>query len=165
MNPEKTAGSTLRRRATDAWRLDNAGRVLSNALARFESRVLDLMAQAGHDQTRASHVNLTRHLDLGGTRMTELAQRARMTGAAMSELIDQCEQLGIVQREADPSDGRARVVVFTEAGRVWLAAFARAVKQAERELRRELGPQSGVLLRSLADYGCGVESVRTGGKR
>ena len=94
--------------------------------------------------------------------MTELAQRARMTGAAMSELIDQCEQLGIVRREADPSDGRARVVVFTDAGRVWLAAFARAVKRAERELRHELGPEAAGLLQALAIYGAGVDSVRTG---
>ena len=53
-----------RRAAPDAWRQVNAGRVLGDAVTRFESRVLELMATAGHAQTRLSHVNLTRHLDL-----------------------------------------------------------------------------------------------------
>ena len=156
---KKTAVAS-RRKVSEAWRLSNAGRLLSNALARFEARVLDLMAEAGHDQTRASHVNLTRHLDLGGTRITELAERARMTGAAMSELIGQCEALGMVRREVDPADGRARVVMFTETGLVWLASFGQAVKRAEKELRRELGPEAARLLEGLENYGQGVESLR-----
>ena len=73
----------------DGWRLGNAGRVLSDAVTRFEARVLDLMVLSGHAGTRLPHVNLTRHLDLDGTRITELARRARMTNAAMTELIDQ----------------------------------------------------------------------------
>src|SRR5437868_4465097 len=93
------------------WRASNAGRALSNALRRFEERVLGLMGEDGFQETRRSHVNLTRHLDLEGTRITELARRAAMTNAAMTELIDQCELLGLVERMQDPSDGRARIVV------------------------------------------------------
>jgi len=150
-----------RRAAPDAWRLGNAGRVLSNAVTRFESRVLELMVAAGHEDTRLSHVNLTRHLDLEGTRITELARRARMTNAAMTELIDQCERLGLVVREADPADKRARTVRFTDAGREWLKAFGQAVKKAEREMLKEIGPEAAaVLLEGLARYGGTVESIR-----
>jgi DNA-binding MarR family transcriptional regulator len=152
-------------RARDAWRLGNAGRVLGDALTRFEARVLELMAASGHGQTRLSHVNLTRHLDLEGTRITELARRARMTNAAMTELIDQCETLGLVVREVDASDKRARTVHFTEAGRVWLLAFGKAVKKAERELFAEIGPEaSTLLLEGLGRYAGTVESIRVGGK-
>ncbi|MGQ3002788.1 MAG: MarR family winged helix-turn-helix transcriptional regulator [Hydrogenophaga sp.] len=157
----KTETPQPRRRAPDAWRLGNAGRVLGNAVTRFESRVLELMAAAGHADTRLSHVNLTRHLDLEGTRITELARRARMTNAAMTELIDQCEGLGLVQREADPTDKRARMVKFTEAGREWLKAFGLAVKKAEREMLKDIGPEAAeVLLRGLARYAGTVESIR-----
>lgn len=157
----KTDATRPRRAAPDAWRLGNAGRVLGNAVTRFESRVLELMAAAGHADTRLSHVNLTRHLDLEGTRITELARRARMTNAAMTELIDQCEATGLVVREADPNDKRARTVQFTDAGREWLGAFGKAVKKAERELFKAVGPEAAeVLLQGLAQYAGTVESIR-----
>ncbi len=136
------------------WRTDNPGRVLSNALRRFEERVLALMVEAGHSQTRRSHVNLTRHLDLEGTRITELARRAAMTNAAMSELIDQCEALGLVERVADPADRRTRVVHFTPQGLQWLTAFGQAVGIAQREMVEEIGERAlAVLLKELGRYG------------
>lgn len=144
----------------ECWRTHNAGRILSNALRRFEDRVLSILAAAGHAGTRRSHVNLTRHLDLGGTRITELARRAAMTNAAMTELIDQCVAMGLVERHDDPADRRVRIVRFTEAGRVWLAAFGQAVATAEQELAREVGePSMSVLLNRLDDYGATVNSI------
>lgn len=123
----------------DRWRHENIGRLLSNALRRFEERVMALMAEWGHVQTRRSHVNLTRHLDVGGTRITELARRAAMTNAAMTELIDQCEAIGLVERISDPDDKRVRIVRFTPGGRKWLKDFGRAVAKAQREMAREVG--------------------------
>lgn len=140
--------------------MHNAGRVLGNALTRFEARVLELMAQAGHGQTRLPHINLTRHLDLEGTRITVLAQRANMTNAAMTELIDQCEGLGLVVRLFDPADRRVRIVNFTDAGRLWLTAFSKALKKAERELFEEIGEDlAATLLNALARYAGVVESI------
>lgn len=160
-----TTPSPTPRSSRDAWRLDNAGRILGNAVTRFEARVLELMANAGHADTRLPHVNLTRHLDLEGTRITELARRAHMTNAAMTELIDQCEALGLVVREVDPSDKRARTVRFTDAGRTWLTAFGKAVKKAERELLADIGPEAAaVLLQGLGRYAGAVESIRVKGR-
>lgn len=150
-------------RAAQAWRRHNAGRILGDALMRFETRVLALMARAGYTDTRLSHVNLTRHLDLAGTRITELARRARMTNAAMTELVDQCERLGLVERLPDPADGRVRRVCFTETGRRWLQAFGRALRQAERELQREIGAEAAALLFGpLAAYAAEVQSLGVG---
>ncbi len=76
-------------------------------MRRFEARVLELMKQArGHDETRIAHVGLTRNLDVEGTRLTELARRASMSKQAMGELVDQCAELGLVDRVADPTDRR-----------------------------------------------------------
>ncbi len=145
--------------------MHNAGRVLGNALTRFEARVLELMAQAGHAQTRLPHINLTRHLDLQGTRITVLAQRAHMTNAAMTELIDQCEALGLVVRLSDPADRRARIVNFTDAGRLWLAAFAKALKKAEREMVDEIGADAAAtLFDALARYAGVVDSIGARGR-
>jgi DNA-binding MarR family transcriptional regulator len=140
----------------ESWRTRNAGRVLGNALRRFEERVLALMADSGYTQTRRSHVNFTRHLDLEGTRITELARRAAMTSAAMTELVDQCVEMGLVERVEDASDKRVRIVRFTPWGRKWLAAFGRAVTIAESELASEVGARNlSVLLNAMRRYGEG----------
>ena len=145
----------------ESWRTRNAGRILSNALRRFEERVLALMADSGYTQTRRSHVNFTRHLDLGGTRITELARRAAMTSAAMTELVDQCVAMGLVERVEDPSDKRVRIVRFTPWGRKWLVAFGRAVAIAESELASEVGVRNlSVLLNAMRRYGEGPEQDR-----
>lgn len=140
------------------WRTHNPGRVLNSALRRFEQRVMDLMAEAGHAETRRWHVNLTRHLDLEGTRITDLARRSAMTNAAMNELIGQCEELGLVERVADPTDKRARIVRFTPAGLAWLDDFGRAVAVAQEEMVQEVGNRSlSVLLEDLAAYAASVD--------
>lgn len=57
----------------------------------------------------------------------------------MADLVDQCEAWGLVRREIDPHDGRARRVLFTASGLLWLQAFQHAVAQAEDEFRQAVG--------------------------
>ncbi|MET4631788.1 DNA-binding MarR family transcriptional regulator [Bradyrhizobium sp. I1.8.5] len=104
-------------------------------MRRFEARVLELMSARGHVATRIAHVGLTRKLDVEGTRLPELARRASMSKQAMGELVDQCAELGLLDQVSDPSDRRARIVMFTPAGLKWLDAFRDAVDIAEQEMR------------------------------
>ncbi|WP_375714163.1 MarR family winged helix-turn-helix transcriptional regulator [Rhizobium sullae] len=57
----------------------------------------------------------------------------------MSELVDQVEQTGLIEKRRDPSDGRAKLVCFTEKGLEWLEAFQESLEVAEKEMRDELG--------------------------
>lgn len=50
-----------------SWRHSNLGRIMANALNRFERRVLEILAESGHIEVRYSHINLTRNLDIHGT--------------------------------------------------------------------------------------------------
>lgn len=134
----------------DGWRQTHLGRLLGHAMRRFDERVLELMARSPHAplalsnlaaraQVSAAHIHITRHLSLHGARLVDLAQAAGMSKQAMGDLVDQCEAWGIVTREADPLDGRARRVRFTTLGLDWLRAFREAVRQAEDEFRAEVG--------------------------
>ena len=134
----------------DRWRQTHLGRLLGHAMRRFDERVLQLMAVneraplalsnlAARDKVGAAHIHITRHLPLEGARLTELAQWAGMSKQAMGDLVDQCVAWGLVAREPDPADARARRIAFTPAGLDWLAAFRAAVTQAESEFRVAVG--------------------------
>src|SRR2546427_11054142 len=149
----------------DSWRLTHLGRLLGQALRRFDERVLSLMASnvdvplalsnlAARDQVGAAHIHITRHLAVGGSRLTELAASAGMSKQAMGDLVNQCEAWGLVTREADPHDKRARRGLFTQSGLLWLEAFRHAVAQAEDEFRQAVGPDvATVVALGLEAYG------------
>ena len=59
---------------------------------------------------------MTAYIKADGSRLTELAAQARMTLPAMSELVDDLQRLGIVERRPDPRDGRAKLIRLTDAG-------------------------------------------------
>lgn len=135
---------------TPYWQQPHMGRLLGYALQRFDERVIALMAQdadvplalanlAARKQVSAAHIHITRHLSPQGARLTELARQAHMSKQAMENLVDQCEAWGIVMRTPDPHDRRARLIVYTESGLLWLQAFTRAVTQAETEFQNEIG--------------------------
>ncbi|NDC36256.1 MAG: MarR family transcriptional regulator, partial [Synechococcaceae bacterium WB9_2_112] len=62
------------------------------------------------------------------------------------KLVDQCEAWGLVTREADGRDARARRIRFTAAGQAWLLAMQQAVTQAETELRLAVGPEVAAVI-------------------
>ena len=139
-------GSGLR----PGWRQAHLGHWMGLALQRFDARVLSLMARneevplalsnlAARGRLSASHIHITRHLALEGSRLTELARRAQVTKQAMGKLVTQCEAWGLVSRLADTRDARAQCIVFTPAGLAWLQAYQQAVAQAEAELRAAVG--------------------------
>lgn len=148
----------------DRWRQTHLGRLLGHASRRFDERVLHLMAHdpdvplalsnlAARDQVGAAHIHITRHLAQGGSRLTDLAQAAGMSKQAMGELVNQCEAWGLVTRSPDPLDARARLLRFTPTGLDWLAAFRRAVTQAEAEFKAEVGAEvAAVVMLGLEAY-------------
>ena len=134
----------------DRWRETHLGRLLGHAMRRFDARVLALMAASDEAplalsnlalraKVGAAHIHITRHLSLQGARLTDLAQAAGMSKQAMADLVNQCAAWGLITRESDPRDARARLIVFTPLGLDWLRAFQGAVAQAEAEFRAAVG--------------------------
>jgi DNA-binding MarR family transcriptional regulator len=91
-------------------------------------------------------VHITRHLGLNGSRLTELAAQAGMSKQAMGTLVTQCEAWGLVRREPDALDARAKRVCFTPDGLAWLSAFQVAVTQAEDELKAAVGEEVAAVI-------------------
>jgi len=98
------------KRASTLQLLFKAARLLN------EEALATLQATTGAE-VRPSHAALFPHIDLGGTRVTVLAERVGITKQAISQLVGDLEAQGTLERVPDPSDGRARLVRFTDQGR------------------------------------------------
>jgi len=107
---------------------------------------LALANLAARDQISAAHIHITRHLAMQGSRLTVLAQAAGMSKQAMGDLVDQCEAWGLVQRQRDQLDARAKKVMFTADGLAWLGAFKTAVAQVESEFKASVGQDVAIVV-------------------
>ena len=66
---------------------------------------------------RASHGRLLPLLEAGTARLSDLSQRLGVSKQAAGQLVEELESEGLVQREADPADRRARRVRLTPRGK------------------------------------------------
>jgi DNA-binding MarR family transcriptional regulator len=114
---------------------------------RVNAAVLDAVRDAGFKRVGRSHIAFLDQMG-SGCRIGELARRMTITEAAVSQLADQLEALGLVHRSRGRQDGRAVIVEPTRAvERGWTVARA-AVDAVESRWRAELGERR---FREMAD--------------
>jgi DNA-binding MarR family transcriptional regulator len=97
---------------------------IADTFNRLAIHVLRLSSQSELSLSAAS--TLARLQRSGALRLTDLAERERITQPSMTALVNRLESQGLVRRNADPTDGRAVLVEVTDAGRVALARRAEA---------------------------------------
>lgn len=94
-----------------------------------EDRIYAALAEAGFGDITRAQGRLLAGIDLDGTRLGVLAERARIPKQTAVALVNGLEASGYVERLPDPSDGRARLVRLTGKG---LAALPFAVAEEGR---------------------------------
>mgnify|MGYP004480307655 CR=1 FL=1 len=85
----------------------------------WESLQADLypgLRAAGFDDLREAHRPMLRHPPIDGMRPTELATHLGLSKQATNDLIRDLEHRGYVRLERDPTDGRARIIRYTDRG-------------------------------------------------
>ncbi|PRQ04972.1 MarR family winged helix-turn-helix transcriptional regulator [Enhygromyxa salina] len=104
-----------------------------------EQAVARLEQPPGVPRIRPAHTSVFPHLDLAGTRLTELARRLGISKQAVGQLVDELEQMQVLERVPDPSDGRAKLIRFAKApGRSLLDGLAH-LRRFEQELGVAIG--------------------------
>lgn len=78
-----------------------------------------------------------------------IADLLRLDPSQVVALVDELQRRGLVAREPDPADRRAKVVVATDEGRRVHAEAAEAAREAERELLAPLDDAERLQLRGL----------------
>lgn len=118
-----------------------AARWRESLRAEITSRSSSAAAGAGGD--------ILAHLAATSLPQAVLTQRMGLSKQAVQQLLDQLEAAGLVRRETDPADKRAKRVTLTGDGREALG-FRRDVEaRLETTLRNRLGRKSFKKLRRI----------------
>jgi DNA-binding MarR family transcriptional regulator len=117
----------------------------------MEDRIFRAIQDAGFDDWTLAQVRVFQRVAPDGSRLTDLADQAQISKQGAGVLVDQLERLGYVRRVADPTDGRARLIVIEERGR----RAAEVAKATSTEILAEwtafLGTRNFTLLHQILD--------------
>jgi DNA-binding MarR family transcriptional regulator len=117
------------------------GQLLGQLLREFRGELFAAAAQRGYADVREPHLHIFGNLGIDGVRLTALAARAQLSLAATSELVNELQALGYLERRPDGSDGRAKLIYPTDRGRRALDDAGTRVAEIEERWARTIGPK------------------------
>jgi DNA-binding MarR family transcriptional regulator len=109
----------------------NLGILLFVAYRALERRAHDALVAAGITDITLAQARIAARIGPHGTRVSDLAEQARVTKQSAGFLVEQLEATGYVERVPDPADRRARLVRLT-------TRADKVVKTANSEVDRVL---------------------------
>ncbi|GAA1574948.1 hypothetical protein GCM10009789_30500 [Kribbella sancticallisti] len=122
--------------------------MLGRAYSLLGFQIVDGVVGAGYPQ-KPSHSAVFAQISPQGSRLSVLARGANMSPQAMGELVDELEELGYVERQPDPSDRRAKLIMLTPRGHECIAAGIATIEGIEERIDRILGADGHAELRRL----------------
>jgi DNA-binding MarR family transcriptional regulator len=118
------------------------GQLLVRLLREFRDDLAAPRAEAGYGDLREPHFQIFGNIRMGGIRLTELAERAQLSLAATSELVNDLSDMDYVTRRPDPADGRAKLIELTNRGRGLMAIAGDRVADIEHRWSTILGTRN-----------------------
>ena len=107
------------------------------------------LKENGYDDISPSHGWIFYNTEEGGSRITELAAKAKITKQSMSVLVAQLENGGYVKKTPDPNDKRAWLLVLTAKGKKVKIAGQQINAAFEEQWKKKLGEKDYHQLRQL----------------
>lgn len=117
----------------------SAIQLLFKAARLLNERAIGRVQERTKRPVRVAHTALLPHIDLEGTRLTDLAKRLGVTKQAAGQLVDELVALGMLERAPDPVDARAKLVRFSKRGRQGLFDGIEILRELEEEIRARVG--------------------------
>jgi DNA-binding MarR family transcriptional regulator len=132
--PDKKAFEELKRQSVAQLLFKCARLVNEQAIERVNAK-----AGKSGPPLRASHTALFPHLSSEGVRGADLAKKLGVSKQAVSQLVTELEEWGVVEQVTDPKDGRAKLVRFTPKGEQGLLHGLSVLRGLEEELSDKIG--------------------------
>ena len=104
---------------------------------------------------------MLRTLGAGPTTISGLAERLEITKQGASQIVDDMERRGYVERRPDPADARAKLLHLTARGEAALQAARKFHQAYERKLRRRFGDEAIDTVRGVLTEMAGEAQIST----
>src|SRR5215208_5110614 len=115
------------------------GALLRLAWQAVRERIYEGVLEAGYTDLSRAQVFLLRWPPFDGLRPSEIATRNQLSRQAINDLLSDLEKGGYLERIPDPTDGRARIVRFTERGWDLTQVISDMSFASEREWAQVIG--------------------------
>jgi DNA-binding MarR family transcriptional regulator len=132
-------------------RQEHIGRLLQRASRQYSDQALAKIEANGHQGLSLFHTTLISFLDIEGTQISVLAERAGMSKQAMGQIAKELEERGYILRIPDPLDKRAVLLKFTETGFRFLQDAYQVKLEIEAEFTQRLGEEGMRHLKRLLE--------------
>jgi DNA-binding MarR family transcriptional regulator len=103
--------------------------------------VIEGLAERGHPGVRAVHEFALRAIGSGADTASELGRRLSVSKQAAAKTIAVLEQLGYVDRDADPSDGRRKRLEVTPRGHEMVAIGSALFDEVRERWATQIGDE------------------------
>jgi DNA-binding MarR family transcriptional regulator len=118
--------------------------LIALAYGAYRAMAADMVSaahRAGHSSIKQTHNAIFATLGVEGMRAVDMAARLGITRQSMGEIIREMVGLGILEMRPDPTDRRAKLVVYSEEGlRIAADGFAH-IEELDRRFTEEFGEE------------------------
>ena len=140
--------TTKRRSERQQWNPD-LGVLASRLLFSLQDELFTRLAVDGYDDLHPRHASVLAYLDEDGIRATELARLSGLNKQIVGRIVDELEELGYVERRADPQDRRAKLIFPTRRGLAQLRRGDEIVADIEARHARAVGGRTYAAFRDV----------------
>ena len=125
--------------------------LLTDLQRQLQDELHERLRSRGWPEIRPSHGCVFGGMGAEGARLTDLAERSRITKQSVGEIVSDLEQLGYVERIPDPADKRAKLVRLTPRGQEVQDAALETFAQIEAEWGQRIGKKKVAALRATLE--------------
>ena len=131
----------------------NMRQLLLRASRTVNRHVVEELHLRGYTKLRSTHTTLLSNMDLAGSTVTAVADRAGISKQAMGRLAVELEKAAYIHVQGAPDDARVRVLQLTKTGKKLMLDSFEVMAGLERRYARSIGrEQLGATLRGLEAF-------------
>ena len=135
----RDVGSITFKDKLEAEKAKSTLQLLFKAARILNERAIERARVRSGKPIRVAHTLVLPHIEVEGTRLTDLAARLGVTKQATGQLVDEMEAMGVLERVPDPDDARAKLVRFSRRGQSGLMEGLSVLSALEQDLRDAVG--------------------------
>jgi len=109
------------------------------------------LERSEYGDIRPTHGCVFRFVQGQGLRLTDIAERAKLTKQSVGEIVDDLVERGYAQRIPDPDDRRAKLICLTERGEAAQAHGRKLFAKVEKRWAERYGAERIEVLRELLE--------------